>query len=154
MNSLPSHMMTTLLLLSLLIQLWVPLKFPQLHRKQFKSELEAFSYRSTEWFGVWYVRSLSVCEEFSHTTPDFWTSVGLSYRDLELLKSECKNREEFVRILKDRGINSKPLQEKLTKHFKCDRLRENRAQRGVLNIEKRSIDFLKMYCFKHMEENG
>ncbi len=36
----------------------------------------------------------------------------------------------------------------------CDRLRENRAQRGVRNIEKRSIDFLKMYCFKPTEGNG
>ncbi len=36
----------------------------------------------------------------------------------------------------------------------CDRLRENRAQRGVRNIEKRSIDFLKMYCFKRAEGNG
>ncbi len=36
----------------------------------------------------------------------------------------------------------------------CDRLRENRAQRGVRNIEKRSIDFLKMYCFKPAEGNG
>ncbi len=38
--------------------------------------------------------------------------------------------------------------------FICDRLRENRAQRGVRNIEKRSIDFLKMYCFKPTEGNG
>ncbi len=37
---------------------------------------------------------------------------------------------------------------------KCDRLRENRAQRGVRNIEIRSIDFLKMYCFKPTEGNG
>ena len=36
----------------------------------------------------------------------------------------------------------------------CDRLRENRAQRGVCNIEKRSIDFFKMYCFKPTEGNG
>ncbi len=36
----------------------------------------------------------------------------------------------------------------------CDRLRENRAQRGVRNIKKRSIDFLKMYCFKPTEGNG
>ncbi len=36
----------------------------------------------------------------------------------------------------------------------CDRLRENRAQRGVRNIEKRSIDFFKMYCFKPTEGNG
>ena len=52
------------------------------------------------------------------TTTSSNDSVGLSYGDLELLKSECKDREEFVRILKDRGINSKPLQEKLSKHFK------------------------------------
>ena len=45
-------------------------------------------------------------------------SIGLGYGDLEKLKSECRNREEFVRVLKDRGINSKPLQEKLSKHFK------------------------------------
>ena len=45
-------------------------------------------------------------------------SVGLGYRDLEKLKSECRNQEEFVRVVKDRGINSKPLQEKLSKHFK------------------------------------
>ncbi len=36
----------------------------------------------------------------------------------------------------------------------CVRLRENRAQRGVRNIEKRSIDFLKMYCLKPTEGNG
>ncbi len=36
----------------------------------------------------------------------------------------------------------------------CDRLRENPAQHGVRNIEKRSIDFLKMYCFKPAEGNG
>ncbi len=36
----------------------------------------------------------------------------------------------------------------------CDRQRENRAQRGVRNIEKRSINFLKMYCFKRTEGNG
>ncbi len=36
----------------------------------------------------------------------------------------------------------------------CDRLPENRAQRGMRNIEKRSIDFLKMYCFKPTEGNG
>ncbi len=53
-----------------------------------------------------------------HFRSEELDSVGLSYGDLELLKSECKDREEFVRILKDRGINSKPLQEKLSKHFK------------------------------------
>ncbi len=37
--------------------------------------------------------------------------------------------------------------------YKCDRLRENQAQRGV-RIEKRSIEFLKMYCFKPTEGNG
>ncbi len=41
-----------------------------------------------------------------------------------------------------------------TKNNICDRLRENRAQRGVRNIEKRSIDFLKMYCFQPTEGNG
>ncbi len=42
----------------------------------------------------------------------------------------------------------------ITVTINCDRLRENRAQRGVRNIEKRSIDFLKMYCFKPTEGNG
>jgi len=45
-------------------------------------------------------------------------SIGLGYGDLEKLKSECRDRVEFMRVLKDRGINSKPLQEKLSKHFK------------------------------------
>ena len=45
-------------------------------------------------------------------------SIRLGYGDLEKLKSECRNREEFVRVLKVRGINSKPLQKKLSKHFK------------------------------------
>ncbi len=49
-------------------------------------------------------------------------SIRLSYGDLKQLKSEYKDREEFVRTLKDRGINSKSLQEKLSKHFKfCQR---------------------------------
>ncbi len=49
-------------------------------------------------------------------------TIGLSYGDLEQLKCESKDREEFVSTLKDRGINSKSLQEKLSKHFKfCQR---------------------------------
>ncbi len=47
--------------------------------------------------------------------------MGLGYGDLEQLRQACKDREEFVRTLKDRGINSKPLQQKLSKHFQFSR---------------------------------
>ncbi len=56
--------------------------------------------------------------------------------------------------LKKRRSFSKELLRRVNPNSICDRLWENRAQRGVRNIEKRSIDFFKMYCFKPTEGNG
>ena len=36
-------------------------------------------------------------------------SLGLGYRDLMKLKSESRDREDFMDILNDRGVNSKPV---------------------------------------------
>ena len=44
-------------------------------------------------------------------------SLGLGYRDLMKLKSESRDREDFMDILKDRGVNSKCFREKLSRHF-------------------------------------
>ncbi len=64
--------------------------------------------------------------------------------------TEMKATSHLVRrLLCQEGSSSSK-----TSNIICDRLRENRAQRGVRNIEKRSIDFLKTYCFKPTEGNG
>ncbi len=38
--------------------------------------------------------------------------------------------------------------------YVCDRLRKTGYNAACVNIEKRSIDFLKMYCFKPTEGNS
>ena len=42
-------------------------------------------------------------------------TLGLGVEELRKLRAEYKDNEVFLKILKDRGVNSKPLREKLTK---------------------------------------
>lgn len=44
-------------------------------------------------------------------------ALGLSHEDLLKLSSESKDAEVFMKVLKDRGVNSKPLREKLVKQL-------------------------------------
>ena len=42
-------------------------------------------------------------------------SLGFAYQDLVQLYSNSKDKEDFITTLKKRGVNSKPLREKLAK---------------------------------------
>jgi len=42
-------------------------------------------------------------------------ALGLGLDELKKLRSESKDGEDFLKILKDKGVNSKPLREKLAK---------------------------------------
>ena len=44
--------------------------------------------------------------------------LGLSFETLQELRSTCKTNETFCKTLQERGVNSKPLREKLTVIFK------------------------------------
>lgn len=41
--------------------------------------------------------------------------LGLGYEDLVKLHTESNDTDVFIKILKDKGVNSKPLREKLVK---------------------------------------
>ena len=44
--------------------------------------------------------------------------LGFTYEDLVKLRSKHKDREVFQQVLKDKGVNSKPLREKLSKNLR------------------------------------
>lgn len=46
-------------------------------------------------------------------------SLGLGYDELLQLKSRSKGKESFLETLKDKGVNSKPLREKLATLLRC-----------------------------------
>ena len=46
-------------------------------------------------------------------------ALGLGHEELVQLHSNSKGREKFIKVLKDKGVNSKPLREKLAKLLHC-----------------------------------
>lgn len=42
-------------------------------------------------------------------------ALGLGYEDLVQLHVDSKDKDVFLKVLKDKGVNSKPLREKLVK---------------------------------------
>lgn len=42
-------------------------------------------------------------------------NLGFTYGDLVKLHADFKDRDAFLTVLKDKGVNSKPLREKLAK---------------------------------------
>ena len=45
-------------------------------------------------------------------------ALGFNYEDLVKLRADCKDMASFLVVLKDRGVKSKPLREKLGKLLK------------------------------------
>lgn len=43
--------------------------------------------------------------------------LGFAYEDLLKLRADSKDRDVFMQALKEKGVNSKPLREKLANHF-------------------------------------